>query len=149
MFEHQQDSEQIIEQWIQRITDKKSDLGGHSICPFARQPRIVTVDKLTMKSIVGFDDRLSVYIESKMSSSYQDIEMVCRQLKSLNPNHVFLPDHPERKNYIKNYETGNGVRPCIIVQTKQELDQARAAMVKTDYYDYWDQSYLDEIRSFD
>lgn len=149
MLEPQLNSEQIINEWITRISDKKSDLGGHSICPFARQPRIVTVDKLTVESIVGFDDRLSVYIESTTSSSYQDIELVCRQLKLLNPNHVFLPDHPDRKNYIKNHETGNRVRPCIIIQTKQELDSARAAISKTDYYSYWDESYLAEIRSFD
>lgn len=149
MLDPQPNSEQIINDWITRISDKKSDLGGHSICPFARQPRIVTVEKLSSDTVVGFDDRLSVYMESTVHSSYQDLEQVCRQLKSQHPDHVFLPDHPDRKNYIKNHETGNGVLPCIIVQSKQELDSARAAISKTDYYSYWDESYLAEIRSFD
>ena len=36
----------------------------------------------------------------------------------------------------KEHETGNGVFPCIIVQTKQELDSARNFLTKTDYYQY-------------
>jgi hypothetical protein len=138
-----------VSNWLSRISAKHSDLGGHSICPFARMPRVVSVEKLCVEEFTEIDDRLTIYMENDIHSSYDQLEELCRQLKNMNPNFVFLPDHPHKSSYINGYETGNGEFPCIIVQTKQELDSARAAMSKTDYYSYWDNSYLAEIRSFD
>ena len=140
---------QVIERWVSRITKKHSDLGGNRICPFAKMPKIVSVEKLCQAEFVGINDELTIFMENGVRSSYEELEELCRSLKSLNPNFVFLPDHPHKPNYINGHEIGNGVFPCIIVQTKQELDSARVALEKTDYYQYWDKNYLAEIRSFD
>jgi S-adenosylmethionine/arginine decarboxylase-like enzyme len=139
----------VIEKWVTRITEKHKSLGGNRICPFAKMPKVVTVEKLCLEEFVGISDQITVYMENGIRSSYEDLELLCRTLKSLNPNFVFLPDHPHKPNYINGYETGNGVFPCVIVQTKQELDTARTALEKTNYYQYWDKDYLAEIRSFD
>lgn len=139
----------IIAQWLERITIKNPNLGGHKICPFARMPKVVTVKKLSDDDFINLDNEITVYIESDIRSSYQELEELCKKLKSLNPDYVFLPDHPHKPNYIQEQETGNKFLPCIIVQTKSELDSARESLSKTDYYSYWDQEYLKEIRSFD
>lgn len=139
----------VVEKWISRITAKHADIGGNRICPFAKMPKVIAVDKLCLSEFIGITDQITVYMENGIQSSYDDLVMLCQQLKSLNPNFVFLPDHPHRHNYINGHETGNGVFPCIIVQTKQELDSGRSALSKTNYYTFWDQSYLAEIRSFD
>jgi hypothetical protein len=49
---------------------------------------------------------------------------------------------------VKGLETGNGHLPVIIVQTKKELRTARGLLEKTNYYDYWDEEYLEEIKSY-
>ena len=139
----------VVEKWVERITKKHSDLGGNRICPFAKMPRVISVEKLCLEEFVGIENQLTVYMENGIRSSYEDIEQLCRTLKSLNPNFIFLPDHPHKPNYINGHETGNGVFPSIIVQTKQELDSAPNALSKPDYYQYWDKDYLAEIRSFD
>lgn len=139
----------VVEKWVARITEKHQDLGSNRICPFAKMPRVVTVEKLCLEEFLGISDQLTVYMENGIHSSYEELEELCKTLKSLNPNFVFLPDHPHKKNYINGHETGNGVFPCVIVQTKQELDTARSALSKTDYYQYWDKDYLAEILSFD
>lgn len=139
----------VVEKWVAKISKKHSDLGGNRICPFAKMPKVVTVEKLSITDFIRIEDEIAIYMEDGVCSSYEEIEELCRQLKSLNPNFVFLPDHPHKLNYINGHETGNGVFPCIIVQTKQELDSARASLEKTDYYQYWDKNYLNEIRSFD
>jgi S-adenosylmethionine/arginine decarboxylase-like enzyme len=141
--------EQVVKKWLTRITEKHKELGGNRICPFAKMPRVVTVEKLCLEEFVGIENQLTIYMENGIRSSYEDLEQLCRTLKSLNPNFVFLPDHPHKLNYISGHETGNGVFPCVIVQTKQELDTARNSLSKTDYYQYWDKDYLAEIRSFD
>jgi S-adenosylmethionine/arginine decarboxylase-like enzyme len=141
--------EQVVRKWVARISEKNPNLGGHRICPFAKMPRVVSVEKLSIEKFSGLDNQITVYMENGIHSSYEEITDLCKDLKSLNPNFVFLPDHPHKQNYISGQETGNGVFPCIIVQTKQELETARAALEKTDYYQYWDKDYLAEIRSFD
>lgn len=141
-------TEVIVKKWVSNISKKNPELGGHRICPFARMPNIISVDKLSIEKFSGLSDQITVYMEQGISSSYEELENLCRELKSLNPNFVFLPDHPHKKNYINGQETGNGVFPCIIVQTKQELESARSTLEKTDYYSYWDQIYLDEIKSY-
>ena len=140
---------QVVERWVSRISKKHKDLGGNRICPVAKMPTVVSVEKLCLEEFIGINDQLTVYMENGVRSSYKELEDLCRTLKSLNPNFVFLPDHPHKPNYINGHETGNGVFPCIIVQTKQELDSARVALEKTDYYQHWDKDYLAEIRSFD
>jgi hypothetical protein len=139
----------LVEKWLSRISAKHQDLGGHSICPFAKMPRVVSVEKLCVEEFQIIDDRLTIYIENSIHSSYDELEELCRKLKDQNPNFVFLPDHPHKSTYIKEHETGNGSFPCIIVQTKRELELARSALSKTDYYSYWDEAYLSEIKSFD
>jgi S-adenosylmethionine/arginine decarboxylase-like enzyme len=140
---------QVVERWVARISKKHADLGGNRICPFAKMPVVVSVEKLCLAEFIGIDDQLTIYMENGIRSNYNELEELCRTLKSLNPNFVFLPDHPHKPSSINGHETGNGVFPCIIVQIKQELDSARSALEKTDYYQYWDQDYLAEIRSFD
>ena len=140
---------QVVERWVSRISAKHTDLGGNRICPFAKMPTVVSVEKLCLEEFIGITDQLTIYMENGVRSSYIELEELCRTLKSLNPNFVFLPDHPHKSNYINGHETGNGVFPCIIVQTKHELDSARSALEKTNYYQYWDKDYLAEIRSFD
>jgi S-adenosylmethionine/arginine decarboxylase-like enzyme len=139
---------QVVERWVSRISKKYAGLGGNRICPFAKMPAVVSVGKLSIEKFSKLDDQLTVYMEDGIHSSYEEITELCKNLKSLNPNFVFLPDHPHKRNYINGEETGNGVFPCIIVQTKQELETARVVLEKTDYYSYWDQSYLAEIKSF-
>ncbi len=141
--------ERVVEKWVARISEKNPKLNGHRICPFAKMPRVVPVDKLSIGKFVGLDNQITIYMEDGIFSTYEELEDLCRKLKSLNPNYIFLPDHPHKSNYINGQETGNGVFPCIIVQTKEELLTARKNLEKTDYYTHWDPSYLAEIRSFD
>lgn len=141
-------ADNVVKKWVSKISKKNSNLGGHRICPFARMPNVVSVDRLSIEKFLNLSDQVTVYMETGIHSSYEELENLCRDLKNLNPNFVFLPDHPHKKNYINGQETGNGTFPCIIVQTKQELETARATLEKTDYYSYWDQKYLDEIKSF-
>jgi S-adenosylmethionine/arginine decarboxylase-like enzyme len=141
--------EYVVKKWVARISEKNSNLGGHRICPFAKMPRVIAVDKLSVDKFIGIDNEITIYMENGIFSTYEELEEICRNLKSLNPNHIFLPDHPHKPNHINNVETGNGVFPCIIVQTKKELQSARSNLEKTNYYSYWDKSYLEEIKSFD
>lgn len=138
----------VIENWVNRISKKNEKIGSHRICPFATRPHLVSVKKLCLENVAPMDTQVTVFMEESVCSTYDDLVQLCNKLKNNYPNFVFLPDHPHRPSYIDDVETGNGVYPCIIAQTKEELETARRALQKTDYYTYWNPEYLAEIKSF-
>lgn len=143
------DPYKVIESWLSRITKKQLTLGSNKICPFAKSLPVTVVEKLSEEVFVDLKSETAIYIENTVNSTVNDLLSLCGKLKITYHDFVFLPDHPAKKTYIGNIETGNGYLPCIIAQPKRELDDARKKLQGTDYYDYWDQGYLDEIRSFD
>jgi hypothetical protein len=63
--------ELVVKNWVARISVKQSGLGGNRICPFARMPRVISVEKLCLEDFVkidsnkisGFRTRLSKYLK--------------------------------------------------------------------------------------
>jgi len=138
----------VVKNWLKKVQTPKQELNGKSVCPFARMPRVIVVDKLTVDNVKPVAHSLTMYVEDSVKSSFEDIDSICHTLQGIHSDYIFLPDHPEKKNYINGIETGNGHLPIIIVQCKQELLTARRRLEKTDYYDNWDKDYLEQIKSY-
>jgi S-adenosylmethionine/arginine decarboxylase-like enzyme len=138
----------IVEKWITRLSIRHSDLGNHKICPFAKMPTVIPVKQLCLEEFTNLSHHIAIYMENGIISSYADLVKICKDLRNMYPTFVFLPDHPYKINYINGHATGNGVFPCIIVQTKSELEIARKSLSKTNYYHFWDEDYINEISSF-
>jgi len=142
------DPQTVILEWLKHVRQPRKELGGKSICPFAVVPRIVEVDSLDESCFEDLSDNITIYVERTVDSTFEELDCVAKKLNELYPTHIFLPDHPHKKNYIQGIETGNGHLPLIIAQTRKELTEARDKIAKTDYYDYWDKEYLTEIKSY-
>jgi hypothetical protein len=142
--------EKHIDEWMGRLSQPRSELGGHCVCPFAAaaKPKLVLVDVLEEHCFVDLHEQVTVYAERTVVSTFERIDLIARQLNQMHHTHIFLPDHPDRKNFIKGVETGNGLVPLILAQKKQELRIARESLEKTDYYSHWDDKYLTEIKSY-
>ena len=138
----------VILEWLKQVRKPRKELGGKSICPFAVVPEIVVVDGLNESCFENLSDKITIYVERTINSTFEELDAVAQKLNKLFPTHIFLPDHPHKKNYIQGIETGNGHLPLIIAQTRKELTEARDKISKTDYYDYWDKDYLTEIKSY-
>ena len=138
----------VVADWLSKVKQARPELNGKSICPFAKMPGVITVDKLSIKNIEPLGKQITIYIEKTIESTFDELEILCRKLSKKHKNYIFLPDHPEKKNYINGVETSNGHLPLVIVQTRKELLTARSILEKTDYYDLWDKDYLTEIKSY-
>jgi len=139
---------EVIKNWLHAVQKPRKELNGGSICPFASMPNVVEVDRLSMDNVKPVSRFLTIYVERSISSSFEDIDNICMQLKIMHSDFVFLPDHPHKKTYINGVETGNGHLPLIMIQDKKELINARRTLEKTDYYDKWDKNYLSEIKNY-
>ena len=69
----------------------------------------------------------------------------CDQFNAEYEDYIFLDDHRDANTYIKDVKTGNGRYNLILCQSKAKLRRFREMLSKTDYYDYWDKSYLETI----
>ena len=139
---------QAITEWVERIKAKQDVLEGFPICPYVKQlPVVVEIDKLTESSIKNVTE-LTVYVEKTKVSTVDEINDLCRLLNNKYTDHIFLPDHPDQKNYIQGVQTGNQHYPLILAQLKNELLPARQKLENTKYYSFWNKDYLLEIKSY-
>ena len=61
------------------------------------------------------------------------------------PNYKFIADHGKTNTYIQGIQTNNGKYNLVLCQSRNELTEAREKLAKTNYYDYWDKNYLEEV----
>lgn len=146
----QEEYQKIIKEWIERISEKRTEIDGFSICPYAK-----TIKNISLESVedldnlqvlpVDYDIKFFV-IEKNISES--DLSKICVKLNYQYSELIFLPDHKDADNYIKNLSTGNGRLNLILCQPKKDLEIARANLLKSSYYDNWNREYLKKILEY-
>ena len=57
----------------------------------------------------------------------------------------FIADHRKSNTKINGIPTSNGKYNLVLCQPREELTEARKKLAKTNYYDYWDKNYLEEV----
>jgi len=149
--------EKNIIEWIQRISAKKDELGGFSICPFAKK---AFEDQKIFWSYIGYEtvEYISRYMETipndyevvlffNLGKNLTDDECIdiIGKLNERFPDTTFLKDHPDSPGFIQGLNTGNGEYPIILAQPTDKLLSAREKLNKAGYYEYWDEKYKEEI----
>ena len=141
---------------IERISEKKDELGGFSICPFAKK---AFEDKKIFWSYIGCECEAYIlrYIEStpdfevivfynlKKNLTDDDLKVIIKELNSKRPDLIFLKDHPDNPGFINNISTSNKEYPTILVQSRSKLMEFREKLSKTNYYEFWSEDYKKEI----
>lgn len=134
-----------ITNWINRISKPKTELGGMSVCPFAK-----AVDYEFIESDGSdinpppWDFELIIY---RLPDCYTINELfeLAIEYNKLYPQMTFLPDHRDRDTFINGVQTNNGKYNLILCQWRDNLNKARNKLEKTSYYTYWNTEYLEEI----
>jgi hypothetical protein len=151
--------EKVLIEWIQRISQVKDELGGFSVCPFAKK---AMEDKKVFWGYIEHEPEAYIlrYLEStpefevvaffNLSKNLTDENLIdiIKQLQFKRPDMVFLKDHPDKPGFINGVNTGNQVYPTILVQPRGKLIEAREKLKRTKYYDYWSEEYKNEIWSY-
>lgn len=136
---------QMITDWIERLAKPREELGGMSVCPFAKNSdyRIIKTDGSDIDP-PPWDFELIIY---KLPDEYsiEELNGISTEYNSIFPEMVFLPDHKDRETFINGVATNNGKYNLILCQWRDNLNKARSKLEHTKYYSYWDQTYLEEI----
>jgi hypothetical protein len=142
--------------WVRRLSESKTELGGFSVCPFAKK---ALEDKKVFWSYIGYecvsyilsyvglstDFEVIVFFNLSKNLTDQDLIDIISKLQKERSDLIFLKDHPDNPGFINGISTGNGEYPAILVQPRDKLEEARNKLKKTKYYDYWSEEYKNEI----
>jgi hypothetical protein len=134
-----------FEDWINRISKPREELGGMSVCPFAKGAEYEVLE--TDGSDINpppWDFELIIY---KLPDHYTVFELteIAKEYNNMYPEMVFLPDHKDKDTYINGVQTNNGEHNIILCQWRDNLTKARDKLKNTAYYQFWSEDYLQEI----
>lgn len=132
-----------VENWIEQVSQSRSELGNFAICPFARksQYKIVKCPIDNIKPIDGY--QVVIYIINDT-----DLKIINHWVSYYNNHYTewkFFEDCATYNTFINGVQTNNGKHNLIIGQPLTDLTNARNALKKTSYYSYWSSEYYNEI----
>ena len=130
--------------WIGQLSKIRPELGNFAICPYASKANYTIVDEKLSQIVPNDDFDVIIYVvEDNISAQflYDAVDDYNRNY----PDYKFIADHGKTKTYIQGIQTSNGKYNLVLCQPRQELTEARKKLAKTNYYDYWDKNYLEEV----
>ena len=135
----------MITDWIEKLAKPREELGGMSVCPFAKNSdySIVETDGSDINP-PPWDFELIIY---KLPDEYSIDELaeLATVYNDIFPEMIFLPDHKDRETFINGIQTNNSVHNIILCQWRDNLEKARSKLKNTTYYSHWADEYLKEI----
>lgn len=152
----EKDLKDIVDEWVARISERKKEIGGLSLCPFSmkalvenkvfwtaleQDPEIYIENYLSKLS----DFEVAIFFDTKKELTDNDLIEIITRLNKKREDLIFMKSHPDKPGYVQGISTGNRVYPAILVQPKYKLLMARRLLKKTKYYDFWDEEYKNEI----
>lgn len=132
-----------IADWIKRITLKRKELGGYSICPFALTAtfHIEECDLSDVRPIDGVDVAIFVVGDIELFEMLECCERLNREYRE----YLFLDDHISETTYLNGVQTNFGKGNLILAQRREKLLDARQILKKTEYYEYWSEEMYNRI----
>ena len=130
--------------WIDQLSKIRPELGNFAICPYASKANFSILDSKLSQIVPKPDFDVVIYVvEDNISAQflYDAVDDYNRNY----PEYKFIPDHGKTKTYIQGMQTSNGLYNLVLCQPRKELTEARKKLARTDYYNYWDKSYLKEV----
>ena len=130
--------------WIGQLSKIRPELGNFAICPYASKSNFAIIDEKLCQIVPNSDYDVVIYVvEDNISKNflYDAVDDYNRNYS----DYKFIADHGKTKTYIQGIQTSNGKYNLVLCQPRKELSDARKKLSKTDYYKYWDKSYLKEV----
>jgi len=145
----------MIEDYIDHVSEKRDEIGGHAICPYAKsfikKTKLINSNNLMYSAF----DCLKKENHPMLSVIYGDpvkhddvwCNLFCSHYQSYaNKKDLWLIwDHPNNKNNINGVRTNNTEYAIILIQRLGETKRLSDNLQKTNYYNFWDNKYFKEI----
>lgn len=139
--------EEHLRNWIDHLSKPQENLGGFSICPYAKgaEYQLINSDSSDIDP-PPWNFELIIY---KLPDDYtsEEIDAIAKEYNKIYPDLVFLPDPKNYYTEINGVQTNNGRYNLILCQYRDNLKKVREKLKNSDYYTFWSPDYLDKILS--
>jgi len=130
--------------WIGQLSKIRPELGSFAICPYASKAKFAIFEEKLCRIMPNDEYDVIIYIVEDDI----DKQFLYDAVDDYNHNYSdykFIADHGKTKTYIQGVQTSNGKYNLVLCQPRKELTEARKKLAKTNYYNYWDKNYLEEV----
>lgn len=155
--------ESDIKNWIlERLSVELEEFNNLPACPFAKQALLDNKIKIEsvgdssefMAEMDAFTrdwpENTDVVIlgcnpKNITSDELSNIVESANQTFLNERNFLALEDHPDHKEYVKNFQVNEGNWAIVLLQEKSKIVTARKILDRRGYYKNWDQEYYKEV----
>ena len=130
--------------WIQDLSKIQPELGNFAVCPYASKAKFIILEEKLRKVTPRYGWDVIIYVvedEHDQDFLYAMVDDYNRTYKE----YKFIADYRNSKTKINGVMTSNGKYNLVLCQPRKELTEARKKLAKTDYYNYWDKNYLEDV----
>ena len=145
----------MIKDYIEYVSLKRKELGGHAICPFAKpfldKIKIIESTDFWVDAISSMDNEehpmLYLIYGDKEKYDIEWLEWFCdiHEKYSRDRGLWLIWDHPSQINKINGIKTSNEEYAILFIQPIEELNKYSDKLEKTNYYSFWDKEYYNNI----
>ena len=139
-----EEKNKYILEWIRKLSEIRPELGNFAICPYASTANFIILEEKLRKVRPRPPWEVVIYIvedDHDQDFLYAMVDDYNRTYQK----YKFIADHRKSRTKINGVPTSNGKYNLVLCQPRQELTEARKKLAKTDYYNYWDKNYLEEV----
>ncbi len=144
----------MIKDYVDYISLKRDELGGHAICPFAKtflnKAQIIESKNFMKDALecIQNKEHPMLYLiygdakqfDKKWLEEFCDDHQEFARTKDL----WLIWDHPDQINKINGIETNNKEYAILMIQSLSELNKYSKNLQKTNYYGFWDKNYYNK-----
>lgn len=128
-------------EWTEsEIEAKKAD--GFAVCPYAKHARVndkiqfIDARQDVADKLLTFEkDRYEIGICWVEGQDMEAIERLIEGLHAEHPDLLYFTSTPSSGHFAKNFTD------CVFIQLRQDINEKRAALHNTAYYDSWPEEY--------
>jgi hypothetical protein len=136
--------EKYIWDWIEKVSEKRVELGGHAIHPNSKDVKIVIIESPIDEIVPEPGHDVIIFVVQDFWRAYE-VDRWVNQYNEKFPHYKFFDDCASRNTIINGVATNNLKYNLILVQSKIKLSKIRKNLTTCSYYEYWDEEYLKKI----
>jgi len=133
-----------VREWIKHISEKRGELGGHAICPYAFSAS-VHIEEVALSEVTLIEADAEVIIFIVGDCTVAAMMATVDRLNMTYRDYIWLDDHKDEPTFINGVQSNFGKDNLILCQKRDKLLEARKQLHKTDYYSHWHQEMYKRI----
>jgi hypothetical protein len=145
----------MIDDYIEYISLKRDELGGHAICPYAKaflnKTEIIESNNFLKDAVKCMNNKshpmLYIIYGNRYKYNTNWLDHFCKEYKdySRSKDLWLIWDHPDQINSINGVQTNNKEYAILMIQGLSELNKYSLKLKKTNYYKFWEKKYYNQI----